>query len=195
MDGTEPGLSSPDFEALKALEADASELERIENLLDRFNVFEAIGFIGQEIMHSRFLAFLLDPSQSHGLGDLFLKRFSQKVSESSDKVSLPEDFDRADDGSPSSRAVLLSVIVSLPDANIYNSECKGSGRGFESQHVGHRQRQKMGDSPFSVDRVDLYSWILQLDSLPLHRRSCKAAQVGVLGNFLPNTFRASNAQP
>ncbi len=68
-----------ELEALKALQADAPELDRIESLLDRFNVFEAIGFVGQEVKHSRFLAFLLDPSQNHGLGKLFLKRFLQEA--------------------------------------------------------------------------------------------------------------------
>jgi PD-(D/E)XK nuclease superfamily protein len=51
----------------------------IEVLLDRFNIFEAIGFVGQELMHSRFLAFLLDPSKSHGLGDLLLKRLLRET--------------------------------------------------------------------------------------------------------------------
>ncbi len=62
-----------DLEALRALEADASELERIEALLNRFNVFETIGFVNQDLMHSNFLASLLDPRQNHGLGDAFLE--------------------------------------------------------------------------------------------------------------------------
>ena len=55
-------------------------LERIRTLLDRFNVFEAIGFVGQELMHSQFLAFLLDPKQNHGLEDAFLRRLLYEVS-------------------------------------------------------------------------------------------------------------------
>ena len=47
-----------DLEALRALQEDAPELDRIEALLDRFNVFEAIGFVGQELMHSKFLALI-----------------------------------------------------------------------------------------------------------------------------------------
>jgi PD-(D/E)XK nuclease superfamily len=70
------------------LQTDASELERVEELLDRFNVFEAIGFIGREVMHSRFLAFLLDPKRNHGLGDLFLEGFLRKCTESPDGSSL-----------------------------------------------------------------------------------------------------------
>ncbi len=61
---SESASTQADFEALKALQADAPELERIENLLDRFNVFETIGFVGQEVMRSRFLAFLALAYQS-----------------------------------------------------------------------------------------------------------------------------------
>ena len=89
MGEREAASTRADLEALKAMQADVSELEHIENLLDRFNVFEAIGFIGQELMHSRLLAFLLDPNESHGLGTSFLEGFLQKVSESTEGVSLP----------------------------------------------------------------------------------------------------------
>ncbi len=99
------------LDALRALQADTSELERIENLLDRFNVFESIGFIGREVMHSRFLAFLLEPAQNHGLGTLFLKGFLRKVSESTDKVSLPQTFDSADDGDLNQTTVRTEVYT------------------------------------------------------------------------------------
>jgi hypothetical protein len=55
------------------------ELERLENLLDRFNIFEALGAVRQEVRHSDFLAFLLNPRQNHGFGDLIVKRFLQEA--------------------------------------------------------------------------------------------------------------------
>jgi hypothetical protein len=88
MSDSEATSTAADLEALRALQTDASELERVEELLDRFNVFEAIGFIGREVMHSRFLAFLLDPKRNHGLGDLFLEGFLRKCTESPDGSSL-----------------------------------------------------------------------------------------------------------
>lgn len=48
-------------------------LERKFNLENRFNLFEAINMARQEVRHSRFLAFLLDPSNPHGLADRFLR--------------------------------------------------------------------------------------------------------------------------
>ncbi len=89
MSESETASTKADLETLKALQADASELEGIESLLDQFNVFEAIGFVNQEVMHSQFLAFLLGSNQNHGLGDLFLKRFLGESSDSANRFSLP----------------------------------------------------------------------------------------------------------
>jgi hypothetical protein len=89
MSGSEADQHEADLDALKALQADATELEHIASLLDRFNVFETIGFVSQEVMHSRFLAFLLDPQQSHGLGNSFLEVFLRMVSMSTKGASLP----------------------------------------------------------------------------------------------------------
>lgn len=38
-----------------------------------FNIFEAMGMVRAEIRHSHFLAHLLDPNESHGLGDRLLR--------------------------------------------------------------------------------------------------------------------------
>ena len=55
------------------------DLERLEALLDRFNILEALGVVRQELRHSDFLRFLLDPRNPHGLGDTFVKRLLQKI--------------------------------------------------------------------------------------------------------------------
>ena len=48
-------------------------------MLSQFNIFEAIGVDRQELRHSSFLSFLLDPQKPHGLGDAFAKRLLQRV--------------------------------------------------------------------------------------------------------------------
>ena len=63
---------------LDALVAD-SDLLRLENLLKRFNLFEALGVIRQELRHSDLLACLLDPGRNHGLGATFLREFLRVV--------------------------------------------------------------------------------------------------------------------
>jgi hypothetical protein len=51
------------------------DLEALEKLAKRFNIFEVLGVVRAERIHSNFLGFLLNPKESHGLGDRFLKRF------------------------------------------------------------------------------------------------------------------------
>jgi hypothetical protein len=73
MSESDTASTAADLIALEALQVDASELERIVALLDQFNVFEAIGFVDDEVMHSTFLAFLFDPKRNDGLKDLPIK--------------------------------------------------------------------------------------------------------------------------
>jgi hypothetical protein len=47
---------------LEAFIVDNPELERLEDLLSEFNLFEALGAVRQEIRHSDFLSYLLDPT-------------------------------------------------------------------------------------------------------------------------------------
>jgi len=50
-----------------------TQLEREHRIRKGFNLFEALNITRQEIRHSRFLAYLLDPNETHGLGDQFLR--------------------------------------------------------------------------------------------------------------------------
>lgn len=61
-----------DIEALEDLVLD-NDLDRLEGFTSGFNIFESIGAVRREIRHSDFLSFLLNPKESHGLSDLFLK--------------------------------------------------------------------------------------------------------------------------
>lgn len=64
-----------DAEALAALErfvVENDDLLELEECIGRFNIFDALGIARTEIRHSNFLAWLLDPAESHGQGSLFL---------------------------------------------------------------------------------------------------------------------------
>ena len=56
------------------------------------NIFQILRITNNEIRHSNFLAWLLDPNQSHKLGDIFLKRFLREVF-SSDKFDNVDQVD------------------------------------------------------------------------------------------------------
>ena len=64
---------------LEAFVIDNPELDHMEALIAEFNIFEAMGAVRQELRHSDFLAFMLSPSEKHGLDDQFLKRFLMRV--------------------------------------------------------------------------------------------------------------------
>ena len=67
-----------DFNRIQAFLINNPELEKLESMLDRFNIFDALSIKNQEVRHSDFLAYLLNPNQNHGLNDLFIKRFLQE---------------------------------------------------------------------------------------------------------------------
>lgn len=59
--------------ALERFVVDNDELLRLEERIGRFNIFDALSITRVEIRHSNFLAWLLDPSESHGQSGLFLR--------------------------------------------------------------------------------------------------------------------------
>jgi len=61
--------------ALNTLVVESEELRQLESVLGQFNTFRVLGIEDAEIRHSNMLAWLLTPSESHGLGDRFLRRF------------------------------------------------------------------------------------------------------------------------
>ena len=67
------------IEALKAFIDDNEDIEQLETILDRFNLFASLGLVRQEIRHSAFVRCLLDPSETHGLGDYWLRQFLRRV--------------------------------------------------------------------------------------------------------------------
>lgn len=55
------------------------ELDRLENLLSDFNIFETLKSEYTEVMHSNVLAWLLDPQENHGLASYFIRQFFKFV--------------------------------------------------------------------------------------------------------------------
>lgn len=82
-------ITTKDRALLEKFIVDNEELEELESKLAQFNIFEAIGVVRQEIRHSNFLAFLLNPSQNHRLDDIFLKRFLKRVLLDTDNPKNP----------------------------------------------------------------------------------------------------------
>jgi hypothetical protein len=64
------------------------DLEALEAKISQFNIFEAVGMVRQEIKHSNFIQFLLNPSEKHRLGDLFLKKLLIAILADAEKASI-----------------------------------------------------------------------------------------------------------
>lgn len=61
------------------------ELIDIDRQANKFNIFEALGVVNQELRHSDFLAFLLDENMPHGAGAVYTKYLFLKVFELSEE--------------------------------------------------------------------------------------------------------------
>ena len=56
-----------------------TKLKELECLFGQFNIFDCLRLTRTEIRHSNFIAWLLDPNETHKLKDYFLKQFLIKV--------------------------------------------------------------------------------------------------------------------
>lgn len=68
------------------------DFDKLDLGLKNPNIFQILRISKNEIRHSNFLSWLLDPNQSHKLGDIFLKRFLREVF-SSDKFGEVDQVD------------------------------------------------------------------------------------------------------
>ncbi|NQT16162.1 MAG: PD-(D/E)XK nuclease family protein [Planctomycetes bacterium] len=78
MNDATPDLATAQ-RALDAFLVDNQELERLNARLSAFNLFNVLRIGHVEIRHSNVLAWLLTPSESHGLGPVFLRRFLSRL--------------------------------------------------------------------------------------------------------------------
>jgi len=65
--------------ALAALFVGNDQFDELEQALDVFCPFEAVGMVSQEVRHAHFLAYVLDPQRPHGFGSECLRAFMAAV--------------------------------------------------------------------------------------------------------------------
>ena len=65
----------PSHAELERLFVNNPELDALQAGLNRFNPIRTMGMAHMEIRHSAILGWLLDPQETHGLGDTFLRAF------------------------------------------------------------------------------------------------------------------------
>ncbi|WP_273501111.1 PD-(D/E)XK nuclease family protein [Paracoccus sphaerophysae] len=78
--------SQPELEALFVNNAD---LGRVTGYLNRFNPIRVMRMESMEVRHSNILAWLMDPMETHGFGDRFLRAFLSEACRGADGASPP----------------------------------------------------------------------------------------------------------
>jgi hypothetical protein len=84
-------MATDNRKALTEFVMDNDELVELEGMLGRFNIFRVLRATHHEIRHSNMLAWLLDPEETHGLGDRFIRRWLMEVVH--DAAETGGDFD------------------------------------------------------------------------------------------------------
>ena len=84
--------SQAQIAALENFAANTLGLEKLKELnskwLSELDLFDVLGVVHGELVHSRFLAWLLDPQRNHGLGDYFLKSFLLRTCITAGKLGI-----------------------------------------------------------------------------------------------------------
>src|SRR3954465_7909258 len=69
-----------------------SEFERLTQQVSESTIFDVLGITTEERIHSSMLGWLLDPTGSHGVGDIVLRRFLYRAAKlaRSNKIGFGE---------------------------------------------------------------------------------------------------------
>ncbi len=121
------------------------ELEKLEDLIEDFNIFTALSFVNEEIRHSRFLTWLMDPSESHGVGNYFLTSFLKEISVKGNSLGLnvPSVFE-IDDWHLGDVEVLREWknIDILIKSDAHKFVCAIENKVRSAEHTGQLRRYK-----------------------------------------------------
>lgn len=81
--------STPAQDELEALFVNNADLDQIAAYLNRFNPIRVMRMEGVEVRHSNILAWLMDPNETHGFGDRFLRAFLSEALRGASDGSKP----------------------------------------------------------------------------------------------------------
>lgn len=68
------------LKVLNELLSDSALLDKVKNSIDNsVNIFDILKITSAELRHSNILAWILDPNENHGFGDIFIKRLTAYI--------------------------------------------------------------------------------------------------------------------
>ncbi len=88
-------VNKSDKDSLEEFIINNKNLERLENIVSDFNIFTSLNLINNEIRHSNFLYWLMNPKENHNIKDYFLSSLLKVISTraSSLGIKTPSIFD------------------------------------------------------------------------------------------------------
>jgi len=120
-------------------------LERLENIVNDFNIFTSLNLINNEIRHSNFLSWLMNPKENHNLKDYFLSSLLKEISvrASSLGINAPSIFD-IDNWSFIETEILRewrNIDILIKDDN-HKLICVIENKIYSKEHSGQLRRYR-----------------------------------------------------
>ena len=88
-------VNKSDKDLLEEFIINNENLEHLEDIVNDFNIFTSLNLINNEIRHSNFLSWIMNPKENHNLKDYFLSSLLKIISmrASSSGINAPSIFD------------------------------------------------------------------------------------------------------
>ena len=93
MSGNHAEAKTPTIDEVESLFVNNPSVDEIRAYIGRFNPIKTMGMEHMEIRHSAILAWLLNPQETHGLGDTFLKAFLSEALRGQHDTGKPSALD------------------------------------------------------------------------------------------------------
>ena len=138
-------VNKSDKDLLEKFIINNKSLERLENIVDDFNIFTSLNLINNEIRHSNFLSWIINPKENHNLKDYFLSSLLKVISmrASSLGINAPSIFD-IDNWSFMETEVLRewrNIDILIKDDN-HKLICVLENKIYSKEHSGQLRRYK-----------------------------------------------------
>lgn len=138
-------VNKSDKDLLEEFIINNKNLERLENIVNDFNIFTSLDLINNEIRHSNFLSWIMNPKENHNLKDYFLSSLLEVISmrASSLGINAPSIFD-IDNWSFIETEVLRewrNIDILIKDDN-HKLICVLENKIYSKEHSGQLRRYK-----------------------------------------------------
>ena len=102
---------------------DCDDFATVANRAQQFCPFEAIGMVRQEIRHSSFLCYLMDPSRPHGLGEIGLRALLMALAKDQPAEKLDFHFRELAQARVWRERFHIDILIEIPPSG-------GGGKGL-----------------------------------------------------------------